>query len=56
MTQLAQKEPPEAPPPAFLSQKPEARTHNEFTAITERSQNWHVAYCLELPGANGIHP
>ena len=26
---------------------------NEFTAILERDGEWHVAYCLEIPGANG---
>ena len=27
--------------------------HNEFTAIMERDGEWYVAYCLEVPGANG---
>ncbi len=27
--------------------------HNEFTAIIEREGDWHVAYCPEIPGANG---
>jgi len=27
--------------------------HNEFTAIVERDGDWFVAYCLEVPGANG---
>ena len=26
---------------------------NEFTAIVERGGNWFVAYCPEIPGANG---
>jgi predicted RNase H-like HicB family nuclease len=26
---------------------------NEFTAITERDGEWYVAYCPEIPGANG---
>jgi predicted RNase H-like HicB family nuclease len=26
---------------------------NEFTAIVERDGSWHIAYCAELPGANG---
>jgi predicted RNase H-like HicB family nuclease len=26
---------------------------NEFTAIIERNGEWFVAYCLEIPGANG---
>ncbi len=27
--------------------------HNEFTAIVEKDEDWFVAYCAELPGANG---
>lgn len=27
--------------------------HNEFTAIFERDGEWYVAYCPEIPGANG---
>ncbi|MFQ6027421.1 MAG: type II toxin-antitoxin system HicB family antitoxin [Dehalococcoidia bacterium] len=26
---------------------------NEFTAIIERDGEWHITYCLEIPGANG---
>jgi len=26
---------------------------NEFTAIIERDEDWYIAYCLEIPGANG---
>ncbi len=26
---------------------------NEFTAIIERDDEWYVAYCPEIPGANG---
>lgn len=26
---------------------------NEFTAIIERDDKWFVAYCPEIPGANG---
>jgi predicted RNase H-like HicB family nuclease len=26
---------------------------NEFTAIVERDGKWFVAYCPEVPGANG---
>ena len=25
---------------------------NEFTAIIERSGDWYIAYCPEVPGAN----
>jgi len=26
---------------------------NEFTAIIERDDDWFIAYCPEIPGANG---
>jgi len=26
---------------------------NEFTAVIEREGEWYVAYCPEIPGANG---
>ena len=26
---------------------------NEFTAVIERDGEWFVAYCPEIPGANG---
>jgi predicted RNase H-like HicB family nuclease len=26
---------------------------NEFTAVIERDGAWYVAYCPEIPGANG---
>ena len=26
---------------------------NEFTAVIERGEGWYVAYCPEVPGANG---
>ncbi len=26
---------------------------NEFTAIVEQGGPWYVAYCAEVPGANG---
>ncbi len=26
---------------------------NEFTAITERDEDWFIAYCPEIHGANG---
>jgi len=26
---------------------------NEFTAVFERDGEWHIAYCPEIPGANG---
>jgi predicted RNase H-like HicB family nuclease len=27
--------------------------HNEFMAIIERDEEWFIAYCPEIPGANG---
>ena len=27
--------------------------HNEFTAIIEQDEGWYIAYCPEIPGANG---
>jgi predicted RNase H-like HicB family nuclease len=30
-----------------------ARLHNEFTAIIEHDGPWFIAYCAEVPGANG---
>jgi predicted RNase H-like HicB family nuclease len=27
--------------------------HNEFTAIIEKEGDWYIAYCPEVPGANG---
>lgn len=32
---------------------PESPMHNEFTAVFERDGDWIVAYCPEVPGANG---
>ena len=26
---------------------------NEFTAVMERDGDWYIAYCPEIPGANG---
>ena len=26
---------------------------HEFTAVFERDEDWYVAYCPEIPGANG---
>jgi len=26
---------------------------NEFTAVLERDEEWYVAYCPEIPGADG---
>jgi predicted RNase H-like HicB family nuclease len=31
----------------------DACMHNEFTAVIERDGDWHIAYCPEVPGANG---
>ena len=27
--------------------------HNEFTAVFERDGEWVIAFCPEIPGANG---
>ena len=27
--------------------------HNEFAAIIEKDEGWYIAYCPEIPGANG---
>lgn len=27
--------------------------HNEFIAIIEKDDDWYIAYCPEVPGANG---
>ena len=27
--------------------------HNKFTAISEKDEEWYIAYCPEIPGANG---
>ena len=26
---------------------------NEFNAVYEQDGDWHIGYCLEVPGANG---
>ncbi len=26
---------------------------HEFTAIFEKAEGWHIAYCPEIPGAHG---
>ena len=35
------------------TQSLEAIMRNEFTAVIERDEDWYVAYCPEIPGANG---
>ncbi len=27
--------------------------YNEFTALIEKDGDWYIAYCPEVPGANG---
>ena len=29
------------------------KLRNEFTAIIEKEDVWYIAYCPEIPGANG---
>lgn len=36
-----------------LSRSSERDMKHEFTAIFEQDGDWFVAYCLEIPGANG---
>jgi predicted RNase H-like HicB family nuclease len=31
----------------------ESIMRNEFTAVIERDSDWFIAYCPEIPGANG---
>jgi predicted RNase H-like HicB family nuclease len=31
----------------------EVAMHNEFTALIEQDGDWYIAYCPEIPGANG---
>jgi len=31
----------------------ELAMRNEFTAVVERDGDWFIAYCPEIPGANG---
>ena len=31
----------------------EVSLRNEFTAVFERDGRWHIAYCPDIPGANG---
>lgn len=35
------------------SQATPTRLRNEFTAVIERDGDWYIAYCPEIPGANG---
>ena len=37
----------------FGTSRKDSTLENEFTAIIERDGEWHVAYCPEIPGANG---
>jgi len=40
--------------PLFFTSLQEVRTvSNTYTAIFERDGKWHIAYCPEVPGANG---
>ena len=29
------------------------KMHNEFTAVVEVADDWFIAWCPEIPGANG---
>ncbi len=37
----------------YASRGLEVFMRNEFTAIIERDGEWYIAYCPEIPGANG---
>ena len=37
----------------MVSVSQEAIMRNEFTAVIERDGDWFIAYCPEIPGANG---
>ena len=39
--------------PAFGRAIVDVEMRNEFTAVFERDGRWYVAYCPEIPGANG---
>jgi len=34
-------------------QETQPSLRNEFTAVIERDGDWYIAYCPEIPGANG---
>jgi len=51
------------PPPTQIGQRhgsaaefhiiTEQPMRNEFTAVIEKDGDWYIAYCPEIPGANG---
>ena len=54
----AQREPSDLPLGAkvvksSMGMEAEESMRNEFTAVVERDKRWYVAYCPEIPGANG---
>jgi predicted RNase H-like HicB family nuclease len=38
---------------SIMMVKGDGKMRNEFTAIVERDGKWFIAYCPEIPGANG---
>jgi len=38
---------------ATLETEARGPMRNEFTAVVERDRRWYIAYCPEIPGANG---
>ncbi len=34
-------------------QETQTRLRNELTAVIERDGQWYIAYCPQMPGANG---
>ena len=53
MTLVTKEAMPDDAQVTFIYQKPEAVVCNEFTAILQRDEDWHVAFCLEISAANG---
>jgi predicted RNase H-like HicB family nuclease len=37
----------------WITSAKEVLMTNEFTAVIERDGKWYIAYCPEIPGANG---
>jgi predicted RNase H-like HicB family nuclease len=40
-------------PSVIMDKSLETDMRNEFTAVIERDGKWYIAYCPEIPGANG---
>jgi predicted RNase H-like HicB family nuclease len=53
MTLVLRETMPDDAEATFVYQKPEAVVRNEFTAIIAQTEDWHIAFCLEISAANG---